>query len=62
MAAQNNAIDALNSEIGELYTAINDPDICLKVLIKQIEESLAVTIKFQKTQTKERQEANLLCQ
>jgi len=60
--ARNNEIDTLNSEIDELDTTINDPETGLKAQIKQTEDSLTATITSQKTETKERQEANLLYQ
>merc|ERR1719378_1029899 len=58
----NDQIDTLTGEIDELDTTINDPETGLKAQIKQTEESLTATIKSQKTETKERQEANLLYQ
>jgi hypothetical protein len=55
-------IDTLNSEIDELVTTIDDPETGLKAQIKQTEKSLDENIETQKTETKERQEANLLYQ
>jgi chromosome segregation ATPase len=55
-------IDTLNQEIDELVTTIDDPETGLKAQIKSTEESLEANINSQKTETTERQEANLLYQ
>lgn len=55
-------IDTLEGEIDTLVTTIDDPETGLKAQIKQTEESLEENIDTQKTETKERQEENLLYQ
>jgi len=55
-------IDTLNAEIEMLVTTIDDPETGLKAQIKATEKSLEENIETQKTETKERQEANLLYQ
>jgi len=51
-------IDTLTGEIEELNTTINDPETGLKKQIKSTEESLSMCIEAQKTETKDRMEAN----
>ena len=57
-----NQIDTLNGEIETLEETIDDPEIGLKAQIKEAEESLESCVTSQKTETKERTEANLLYQ
>jgi len=59
---RNDEIDSLNSEMDELDTTINDPETGLKAQIKGTETALLENIESQKTETKDRQEANLLYQ
>jgi len=62
LADKINQIDTLNGEIETLDTTINDPVTGLKTQIKEAEESLLSCVNSQKTETKERTEANLLYQ
>jgi len=62
LSDRNDEIDTLNKEIDELDTSINDPETGLKKQIQNTEKSLVENIEAQKTETKERQEANLLYQ
>lgn len=55
-------IATLNAEIEDLVNNIDDPESGLKKQIKDTEESLSTNIETQKTETKERQEENLLYQ
>jgi len=57
-----NQIDTLNGEIEVLEETIDDPVTGLKTQIKEAEASLLSCVKSQKTETKERTEANLLYQ
>merc|ERR1719161_893614 len=57
-----NQIDTLNGEIETLEETIDDPETGLKAQIKEAEESLESCVTSQKTETKERTEANLLYQ
>merc|ERR1719265_812265 len=57
-----NQIDTLNGEIETLVETIDDPETGLKAQIKEAEESLESCVTSQKTETKERTEANLLYQ
>jgi len=57
-----NQIDTLNGEIETLVETIDDPETGLKAQIKEAEESLLSCVNSQKTETKERTEANLLYQ
>lgn len=58
----NDQIDTLTGEIQQLTDDIEDPETGLKSQIKTTEEDLASCIESQKTETKERKEANLLYQ
>jgi hypothetical protein len=58
----NNQIDTLNGEIQGLTDDIDDPETGLKAQIKTTEEDLASCMESQKTETKDRKEANLLYQ
>jgi len=58
----NDQIDTLTGEIQQLTDDIDDPETGLKAQIKTTEEDLASCIESQKTETKERKEANLLYQ
>lgn len=51
-------VDTLTGEIEELNTTINDPETGLKKQIKSTEESLQMCVEAQKTETKDRMEAN----
>merc|ERR1719331_3831615 len=58
----NDQIDTLTGEIQQLTDDIDDPETGLKSQIKTTEEDLASCIDSQKTETKDRKEANLLYQ
>jgi len=58
----NDQIDTLTGEIQQLTDDIEDPETGLKSQIKTTEEDLASCIDSQKTETKDRKEANLLYQ
>merc|ERR1719331_2492792 len=58
----NDQIDTLTGEIQSLTDDIEDPETGLKSQIKTTEEDLASCIDSQKTETKDRKEANLLYQ
>jgi len=62
LADKINQIDTLNGEIEVLEETIDDPETGLKAQIKEAEASLLSCVKSQKTETKERTEANLLYQ
>ena len=62
LADKINQIDTLNGEIETLEETIDDPETGLKAQIKEAEMSLESCVKSQKTETKERTEANLLYQ
>lgn len=62
LAEKINQIDTLNGEIETLEETIDDPETGLKAQIKEAEESLESCVNSQKTETKERTEANLLYQ
>ena len=57
-----NQIDTLNGEIETLEATINDPETGLKAQTMEAEKSLESCVTNQKTETKERIEANLLHQ
>merc|ERR1719331_76247 len=58
----NDQIDTLTGEIQSLTDDIEDPETGLKSQIKTTEDDLASCIDSQKTETKDRKEANLLYQ
>jgi len=58
----NDQIDTLTGEIQQLTDDIEDPETGLKSQIKTTEDDLASCIESQKTETKDRKEANLLYQ
>jgi ABC-type transporter Mla subunit MlaD len=58
----NDQIDTLTGEIQSLTDDIEDPETGLKAQIKTTEDDLASCIETQKTETKDRKEANLLYQ
>merc|ERR1719331_2141566 len=58
----NDQIDTLTGEIQQLTDDIEDPETGLKAQIKTTEDDLASCIESQKTETKDRKEANLLYQ
>merc|ERR1719231_1029603 len=62
LAEKIDQIDTLNGEIETLEETIDDPETGLKAQIKEAEESLESCVNSQKTETKERTEANLLYQ
>jgi len=62
LADRNDEIATLRGEINQLDNLINDPESGLKAQIKNTETSLAENIESQKTQTKERRDANALYQ
>merc|ERR1719223_1311641 len=59
---KNAQIDTLDAEIETLKTTIDDPETGLKAQIKSTEESLTSCVQTQKTETKDRVEANLMYQ
>jgi len=59
---KNAQIDTLDAEIETLKTTIDDPETGLKTQIKSTEESLTTCVATQKTETKDRVEANLMYQ
>merc|ERR1712232_196552 len=62
LADKLNELDTLSGEINELTTTIDDPETGLKAQIKQTEKSLSENVETQKSETKERQDANRLYQ
>lgn len=62
LSDKNSQIDTLDGEIEELKTTIDDPETGLKAQIKSTEESLTTCVATQKTETKDRVEANLMYQ
>lgn len=62
LSNRNNEIDALNGDIDELDTTINDPTTGLKFQIKSTETGLAENVDAQKKQTEERRDANMAYQ
>jgi len=58
----NDQIDTLTGEIQSLTDDIEDPETGLKSQIQTTEEDLASCVESQKTETKDRKEANLLYQ
>merc|ERR1719503_424186 len=62
LSDKNSQIDTLDGEIEELKTTIDDPETGLKAQIKSTEESLTTCVSTQKTETKDRVEANLMYQ